>query len=414
MAGPAILFDKSFLQGLNVDEAVWFDHFFAPVVSPLFYIETLGDLAKPPRATATAGETVRRIAEKFPQMSGSPAVFHGTLWVGNLLGHCFPMDGRPVIAEGRKVTADGQTGTIVQPSLEAQAFERWARGEFQAVEELAAKSWRRTLELADLRMGAAKLRDIGLRADGCRSIGEVKRRAHEFASDFSIAADPLDLVIVLSGADRHMKAMIRARHRDVGEPALSKFAPYAAYALELELFYHLAIDAGVISGERASDRLDIGYLFYLPFCSLFVSADRLHEKCAPHFLRPDQHFIWGPDLKSGLAELDKHYKALPPSEKDRGIQAFAQWPPQDDSFLVSRMYDEYLPDWRHQAENPVELDHETHEKLVQNLRGMLNGREVLSRGPSGQGEFLGIRRSVRKKRGSWYQVPKDLRSNNDN
>jgi hypothetical protein len=42
------LFDKSFLQSLSVDESVWFDRHFAPVVCPVFYAETLADLAKEP------------------------------------------------------------------------------------------------------------------------------------------------------------------------------------------------------------------------------------------------------------------------------------------------------------------------------------------------------------------------------
>jgi len=46
--GPIALFDKSFLQSLNVDEAVLFDHFFLPVISPLFFVETLADLSREP------------------------------------------------------------------------------------------------------------------------------------------------------------------------------------------------------------------------------------------------------------------------------------------------------------------------------------------------------------------------------
>src|SRR5258705_7856842 len=44
--GPITLFDKSFLQAISLDEAVWFDRFFMPVVCPVFYVETLGDLGK--------------------------------------------------------------------------------------------------------------------------------------------------------------------------------------------------------------------------------------------------------------------------------------------------------------------------------------------------------------------------------
>jgi hypothetical protein len=44
--GPITLFDESFLQAISLDEAVWFDRFFMPVVCPVFYVETLGDLGK--------------------------------------------------------------------------------------------------------------------------------------------------------------------------------------------------------------------------------------------------------------------------------------------------------------------------------------------------------------------------------
>jgi hypothetical protein len=44
--GPILIFDKSFLQSLNVDEAVWLDNFFLTVITPLFFVETLADLEK--------------------------------------------------------------------------------------------------------------------------------------------------------------------------------------------------------------------------------------------------------------------------------------------------------------------------------------------------------------------------------
>jgi hypothetical protein len=33
--GPITLFDKSFVQAISLDEAVWFDRFFMPVVCPV-------------------------------------------------------------------------------------------------------------------------------------------------------------------------------------------------------------------------------------------------------------------------------------------------------------------------------------------------------------------------------------------
>jgi hypothetical protein len=45
-AGPILLFDKSMLQSLSVDEAVWLDTFYFPCITPLFFTETLADLEK--------------------------------------------------------------------------------------------------------------------------------------------------------------------------------------------------------------------------------------------------------------------------------------------------------------------------------------------------------------------------------
>lgn len=56
--GPITVFDKSFLQSLTVDESVFFDHFFNPVTSPLFFIETLADLEKAVRQGRTPEQEV--------------------------------------------------------------------------------------------------------------------------------------------------------------------------------------------------------------------------------------------------------------------------------------------------------------------------------------------------------------------
>jgi len=40
--GPIVLFDKSALQILTNDEAVWFDALHLPSMTPLFFVETFG------------------------------------------------------------------------------------------------------------------------------------------------------------------------------------------------------------------------------------------------------------------------------------------------------------------------------------------------------------------------------------
>jgi hypothetical protein len=83
----------------------------------------------------------------------------------------------------------------------------------------------------------------------------------------------------------------------------------------VELFFQIALGADLIGTARVSNRTDIGYLFYTPFCHVFVSSDNLHRRCAPHFLRPDQSFAWGLDLKADLNRLMNYYASRPEEEK---------------------------------------------------------------------------------------------------
>jgi hypothetical protein len=61
--GPIAIFDKSALQALNMDEAVWFDAFFSANVTPPLYVETLADLEK----EVDAGKARESISECSPR-----------------------------------------------------------------------------------------------------------------------------------------------------------------------------------------------------------------------------------------------------------------------------------------------------------------------------------------------------------
>jgi hypothetical protein len=86
----------------------------------------------------------------------------------------------------------------------------------------------------------------------------------------------------------HLHPQIAQAWQRSGKRTLPEFAPYAAYALTVELFFQIALGAGLIGGERPSNRTDIAYLFYLPFAMVFASSDNLHRRLAPLFMRPDR------------------------------------------------------------------------------------------------------------------------------
>jgi hypothetical protein len=132
---------------------------------------------------------------------------------------------------------------------------------------------------------------------------------------------------------QHLHSPIIEAWKRKGRRPLKAFAPYAAHVVAVELFFQFGLAAHLIASNRPSNRTDIAYLFYLPFCTLFASSDNLHRRTAPHFLRPDQKFVWGHDLKAGHAFLAGAGGAA-------GIMSFADVPP--DGNMVADLWDKHL------------------------------------------------------------------------
>ena len=98
--GPVTLFDKSALQSLNVDEAVWFDSFYQTAISTLFFVETLADLSKEVEAGTTPERVVGNIAAKTPETGSVVSVDHWHLRLADLDGYQIEIERRPYIAQG--------------------------------------------------------------------------------------------------------------------------------------------------------------------------------------------------------------------------------------------------------------------------------------------------------------------------
>jgi hypothetical protein len=221
----------------------------------------------------------------------------------------------------------------------------------------------------------------------------------------------LSLAVTFLQIPQHLHSRIIQTWQQNGRRPLSEFAPYAAYVLSIEIFFQVALAANKIATERPSNRMDIAYLFYLPFSSLFVSSDHLHRRTAPLFTRPDQQFVWGHDLKPALKAINDHFLTLPEAEKEKGLMSFASAPPQGN--LVAEIWDARMR--RGYREEPsVKMDPEEEKKLVERLKAFRK-QETLHAGDAsvGEDEMMSVTRSVRRKRGSWYQVPKDMPDTTD-
>jgi hypothetical protein len=410
--GPIALFDKSFLQSLSVNESVWFAHFFMPVVCPVFYVETLADLDKVVREGRTPEQEVGIVADKFPDASASPCAHHTGLALGELLGYPIPLDGRIPRPGGRTVHLGDKIGVVFDRSREEIAFSRWQQRKFLEVERGVAQHWRAMLGNINLEDTAKRVRQIGVDATTCRSLEDAYRLAKGIVSGRAKHFERMALLLAVLQIPYEQHRGILERWSNHTYPPLDVYAPYSAHLLTVELFFEFALGAHQIGSSRASNRVDIAYLNYLPFCHLFVSSDDLHRRCAPLFLRSDQKFVWGPDLKEDLAQINAHFLAnTTDREKELGISSFAHAPPKRDGSIVRKLRADFMGA-KYDDRPPVsvpEKDDPRSKELVHEIDKWTEA-ETASEGYVDYDEVdaLTIKRTVRKQRGSWYQLPKDM------
>jgi len=414
-----VIFDKSALQALSMDEAVWFDAFFYANVVPVFYVETLADLEKQVADGRTPEDVVGMLADKTPYNAVSN-VHHRQLVLSELAGHRLdkPMAiHQPVIGAGdMKQATDGTVGLHVDEFPEAAALMRWRSHEFLEIERAAAKDWRAELAEHNPAHISDVLKNIVPTDVKISDLEQLKT----FIDSFCSSADPEVLALALDvlAAPKDLRMVALHRWLSHGQPRLDRFAPYATHVFKVDLLFYLGIARGFISGERASNKVDMAYLYYLPFTMVFVSGDRLHHRTAPLFLRNMQTYLRVDELKPALRELDEHYDAFPQEIKDLGVLAIASYPPSDLENAVTRQWDIHMRrDWRDTAKlNEARLaeprdqkaDRRTVAELNQKLEEAQPVRDeqasIGARGP----DYMIIQRQIPATKGKWRMISKEV------
>lgn len=283
--GPILIFDKSLLESLSPDESVWLGQFYRVNVTPLFFVETLADLTKGRTDGRTPEQVVSRLAEKTSVMSADANMHHNTLCTADLLGHEVKMTNFVVLGGGRSVQHKGTKGVIFDQSAESKALERWRRGEFQELEREHAKAWRDSLAQIDLTRAVKAAEPLLTSKARPKQLAEVKQLADVILADAQKAEAVLGVALAQLNVPYEAWPKIFDRWKQLGGPVLPAFAPYAAHVMCVDLFFTAALMYGLIGAERASNKIDMNYLYYLPFCMAFASKDKLHAKTVKHFLK---------------------------------------------------------------------------------------------------------------------------------
>src|SRR5260370_24572270 len=406
--GPILIFDKSALQSLNVDESVWLDNFYLTNITPVMFVEHLADFEKEMRSGRTAEEVVGSIAYKTPEQQATAHVHHPSILAAELSGNLvIDMERpKPVLGGGKPVVLEGSKGLIFHESPEEEAVRRWQNGEFLEIERNIAKAWRRALSMVDHETFYQSFKKLFTVHQKPKTLEELK----VFVDGILTNMDQgwvLGFGMELLGVSAEGQGMVKRRWEAAGKPTLHVFAPYFNYVLSVELFFYLGMAADLISRDRASHKIDIAYLYYLPFCMVFTSNDKLHINTAPLFLMANQTLFKGTDLKADLAKLDEYYSALPEEVRNRGMMSFALNPPPDTTFLTTQLWDKHLPNWRAGAAAPKEISRELQDALLKLVKRFTEESTPLHPSthiPMAEVAQLTIQRKVSPRKGKWRRV----------
>jgi len=408
--GPFLIFDKSSLESLNLDEAVMLDNFYMSNITPLFFVECLADLEKAIRSNSTPEQLVGSLATRTPESQSCPNVHHTTILRGELAGRfdLKTVHGRVVLASGRHVQLGDKKGVIFEHSPEAEAVSRWSKREFLELERNIARQWRRALTGIDLK---AMVQSVASALGPWRKPNSLQD-ARMMADTIIDNMDPEWLIrfgVNLLGAPEASEYVVNTWVQK-RRPSLRDHLPYFVFMLTINIFFCLVLPTQLLSNVKPSHKVDLAYLYYLPFCSVFTSKDNFHAGIVPLFLSSEQTFVNGRELKEDLKRLVAHYEALPEDVLKTGLIHFAAYPPDDTGFLITRLWHKYLPGWRAARDMPKPVrDPEEEKRIVEEINRQTDSPELR---PSDEQDidkmdYATIRRMVHPQKGRWLRFSEE-------
>lgn len=314
--GPTIILDKSALQALSLHEIGALHRYYIQNIAPVLVIEILGDLKKDPSGGLSKDKVAELAQKAFPAIS-NVNVHYRYLLQGSLMGHAVPMDGRIQLPGGRTLeTSDGQRGVVFENTPEEAALLRWRDRRFSEAEDILAERWRSSTRGFDLEQFKRNLATIYPKVPSIADTRSLFAWVQEVLDQDALQSDILKFILYEFSIKPSLAQRIFYRWETEGPRAVARFAPYACYCAQVAIFFNMGLVHDLIT-TKPTNRVDLEYLYYLPFCHAFCSGDKFHHSTAPLFLRSNQRYFQRDHLKPDLAMLSDDLHKHGPAGRDR-------------------------------------------------------------------------------------------------
>ncbi|MBU0697394.1 MAG: SEC-C domain-containing protein [Bacteroidetes bacterium] len=334
----SIVIDKSTFQSLSFDELFRLSCYYKHIITPVLTMEILGDLKKEAQeGKAPPEDRVKDFAKKLFPMETVVNLHYKVLLKGDLLGNPISFDGRPHVGIKKAVASEsGMRGYLIEETEEEKSIYKWKDGNFSEADHELSALWRMTTTQEDLLERLKK----SLNPDAAIKFVDF-HELNKFVSE-SITSPATQQFLLISllqnyDIDAMSSVQIFGRWNQEGKPLIKDFAPFAFHCLKVDTLFLFGLTSGLI-GTRPTNRVDLEYLYYLPFGNIFTSNDKVHKNLVPLLLQADQRFITGPELKEDLKNIVAYLNTLEIEERRK----FKNVPPIIDSSITFQLWKEFF------------------------------------------------------------------------
>lgn len=334
----SIVIDKSTFQSLSFDELFRLSCYYKHIITPVLTMEILGDLKKEAQeGKATPEDRVKDFAKKLFPIETVVNLHYKVLLKGDLLGNPISFDGRPHVGIKKAVASEsGMRGYLIEETEEEKSIYKWKDGNFTEADHELSALWRMTTTEKDLLERLKK----SLNPDSTIKFADFQE-LNKFVTESITSPTTQEFLLISLFQNYDIDAMtsvqIFGRWNQDGKPLIKDFAPFAFHCLKVDTLFLFGLTSGLI-GTRPTNRVDLEYLYYLPFGNIFTSNDKVHKKLVPLLLQDYQKFIVGSELKEDLKNIVAFLNTLEIEERRK----FKNVPPIIDSSITFQLWKEYF------------------------------------------------------------------------
>lgn len=326
---PFLLLDKSAIEGFSVEEFKFITSYYSHILTPILIRELSSHLAKKKKKGKTLDDFKANLS-RLSAMVGNGSILLPDAYkmaYNDLLGAEIPMNGQiPVDKCKASRSKDGRKGIIIDEPIEKQILRNWEMGIFTDEDLELAKS----IRVADGQVDLVSLRSDIIKNTSIQKFDSLLHLIKWIDEFYLSETDPKQLFLnsleFIINPEHHEETISRWEKSD--SPSFEIFAPYAFYYYRVNVIFILSLRYGYLSASKdAKSQIDIEYIYYLPFCSIFSSKDNEQCEIAKLLLKNNQDFIYGNDLKTDIRTIKNYFETLSEEQLEAFYLEYGIYPP---------------------------------------------------------------------------------------